>query len=170
MNNIEKSATVTDIGQELVNHSKGFDSRGKHGLVVELFPFVFGASERMSARAISRHLKDKHNVKLSAVTITKALNEPQRYWDLFFDRIEPYVEVHEKWNKSERREVFLYDDEGFKITEFPGRALLRKHLLKPELAEAINVLREKWFSIDLGIRLKARSYLAERLIGKGFKK
>jgi hypothetical protein len=169
MKNIEKSATLSDIGRELVNHSRNADTRGKRGMVVDLYPFIFGAKEGMSSRAISRHLRGR-NVKLSGVTITKALNEPHRYWNLFFDRIEPYVEVHEKWNPSERREVFLYDDEGFKITEFPGRAFIRKHLLKPELAEAINVLREKWFSIDLGIRLKARSYLAERLIGKGLKK
>jgi hypothetical protein len=38
--------------------------------------------------------------------------------------------------------------------------------LKYEFAQAINVLREKWFSIDYETRMKARPYLAEKLLGK----
>ena len=36
----------------------------------ELFPFIYDASERMSARAISRFFQEEQNIKLSAVTIT----------------------------------------------------------------------------------------------------
>jgi methionyl-tRNA synthetase len=158
--------SVAAIGQTLMEHSKSADLDGKRGLVVELFPFIFGAHERMSARAISRFLKEKHGVKLSAVTITKALNDPKKYWNQFFDTIEPYVKAYENWDKSAKREKFLFDDNGFKVTHFPGRELLRKHLLKYEFAQAINVLREKWFSIDYETRMKAGPYLAERLLGK----
>ena len=158
--------SVAAIGQTLVEHSKSAALDGKRGLVVELFPFIFGANERLSARAISRFLKEKHGVKLSAVTITKALNDPKKYWNQFFDTIEPDVEAYENWEKSAKREKFLFDDEGFKAMRFPGRDFLRKQLLKFEFARAINVLRQKWFSIDHETRMKARPYLAERLLRK----
>jgi hypothetical protein len=166
LNTKEKSVSVAVIGQTLVEHSKTSKLDGKRGLVVELFPFICGANERMSARAISRFLKEKHGVNLSAVTITKALNDPKKYWNQFFDIIEPAVVTYEKWDKSAKREEFLYDDKGFKAIHYPGREFLRKQLLKFEFAQAIDALREKWFSIDYATRVKARPYLAERLLGK----
>ena len=168
INEPQSSVSVAAIGQTLVQRSKAADLDRKRGLVVELYPSIFGASDRMSARAISRFLNEKHGIKLSAVTITKALNDPKKYWNQFFDTIEPFVEAYENWDKSEKREKFLYDDKAFKALppSLPGRDLLRKLLAKYEFSQAINALREKWFSIDLGIRIKARPYLAERLLGK----
>jgi hypothetical protein len=37
-------------------------------------------------------------------------------------------------------------------------------VLKPEWVAADKVLREKWFSIGLGTRLKAKPYLEEHLM------
>lgn len=37
-------------------------------------------------------------------------------------------------------------------------------LLRPDRAAAIKLLREKWFGIGLGIRLKAKPYLEEHLM------
>jgi len=166
MNEQDKPVTVATIAQDLMAHAKTFDMDGnKRGLVVELFPAIFAASDRMSARGISRFLKEKHGVKLSAVTITKALNDPKKYWNQFFDTIEPAVVAYEKWDKS-KREQFLFDDKAFEPVHFPGRDLLRKQLLKFEFAQAINELREKWFSIDYRTRMNARPYLAERILGK----
>ncbi len=167
MNDIEKPVSVTAIGQDLMQQAKSFALDGnKRGLVVELFPAIFMASDRMSARGISRFLREKHGVKLSAVTVTKALNDPKKYWNLFFELIEPSVIVYEKLEPKEKREDFLYDDNAFKKLEFPGREVVRKVLLKFEVARAIDELREKWFSIDRETRLKARPYLAEKLLGK----
>jgi hypothetical protein len=64
-------------------------------LVIELFPFIFEASQRMSARAISRFLLEEQGVKLSAVTITKALNDPKKSWNAFFDTIDP--SARDRW-------------------------------------------------------------------------
>jgi hypothetical protein len=166
MNEQKCSVSIIAIGQNLIEHSKSSDLGRKRGLVVELFPFIFGAHERMSARAVSRFLNVKHGVKLSAVTVTKALNDPKKYWNQFFDTIEPHVEAYENWEKSAKREEFLFDDEGFKEIHYPGRDFVRKRLLKFEFAQAIDALREKWFSIDYATRVKARPYLADRLLGK----
>ena|ERR1039457_567265 len=170
MNEKAKPVSTTAIGQNLWEHSKSFGFEANRGLVIELFPFLFGAFENMSARAISRALKEKQGVKLSAVTITKALNDPKKSWNQFFDTIESHVAVYEKSEKR-KREDFLYDDKRFKVLlpELPGRETLRKYLWEFEVRQAIDVLREKWFSIDLAIRLKARPYLADRLRAKEMK-
>ena len=69
----QKLTNVTHIGLKLVGHSKSTEFSANRGLVIEMFPFIFEASQRMSARAISRFLKEEQGVKLSYVTITKAL-------------------------------------------------------------------------------------------------
>jgi hypothetical protein len=94
------------------------------------------------------------------------LNDSQKSWRNFFETIEKYIETYESSDKSAKREEFLFDDKAFQEKRFPGRDTLRKHLLEFELREAIDALREKWFSIDLGVRLKARPYLAEKLLSK----
>jgi hypothetical protein len=166
MSTNDKRKRMASIGQDLVQHSKSPGLDARRGLVVELFPFIFRASERLSARAISKYLMDKHGIKLSAVTITKALNDSKKNWHRFFDTVEPDVEIYEKWEKSAKREDFLFDDKAFKQLQFPGREFLRKRLLQYEFAQAIDRLREKWFTIDLETRVKARPYLEERLLGK----
>jgi hypothetical protein len=166
MSDIKKSVSVAAIGRDLMAHAKAFAVDGnKRGLVVELFPSIVAASERMSARAISRFLEEKHGIKISVVTISKALNDPKKYWNQFFDLLEPSIVAYEKWENA-KREDFLFDDERFKPVNFPGREVLRKQLLKFEFAQAINVLRDKWFAIDHETRMKARPHLAERLLGK----
>ena len=55
----------------------------------------------MSARAISRFLMEEQNVKLSAVTITRAINDPKKSWNAFFDVIEPSARVIADWWKAE---------------------------------------------------------------------
>jgi hypothetical protein len=167
MNDTEKTVSVAAIGQDLMAHAKSFEVDGnKRGLVVELFPSIVAASGRMSARAISRFLEEKHGLKISVVTISKALKDPQKYWNQFFDTIEPSVVAYEKWEPSAKREEFLFDDNAFKAVRFPGRELIRKQLLKFEFAQAIDLLREKWFAIDHETRMKSRPYLAERLLRK----
>src|ERR1035437_3237553 len=88
-NENETPVRLIDVGQKLVGHSKSAEFTANRGLVVELFPFIFEASERMSARSISRFLQEEQNIRLSAVTITKALNDPKKNWLSFFESIEP---------------------------------------------------------------------------------
>lgn len=69
---------LTEVGQKLVGHSKSAEFTATRGLVIELFPFIFEASDRMSARAIGRFLEQEQKIKLSQVTITRALNDPKK--------------------------------------------------------------------------------------------
>jgi hypothetical protein len=170
-----KSLNLTAIGQTLVAHAHKVKLEEKRGVVIELFPFIFEASARMSARSISRYLKEKHGVQLSAVTVSKALSDLKKSWNQYFDVIEPFAKVFEKGSYLTPMSVFLFDDrkfnemvEAFPIRAFKGHWLDLKALCRITVAdaEAANILREKWVSISMDIRLKARPYIEHRLGGK----
>src|ERR1700724_4364064 len=75
------------IGGELVKDSRRVRFSAARGVVADLFPFIFQASQRMSTRAISDWLNKKHQIYISAATIAKALREQRKYWALFFNTI-----------------------------------------------------------------------------------
>jgi hypothetical protein len=163
-----KPTDATDIGLKLVGHSRATEFSAHRGLVIELFPFIFEASQRMSARAISRFLLEEQGVKLSAVTITKALNDPKKSWNAFFEAIEPSARVIADWWKAESLN-FLFGDRGkyeHNIDQRIGNPIGRlaaKLLLKGDVVSADKLLRAKWFCINKEIRLKAQMYLEGRL-------
>jgi hypothetical protein len=171
----EKNASppsLTAIGQTLARHSHTVKLEEKRGMVIELFPFIFEASSRMSARAISRFLKERHGVQLSAVTVSRALSDLKKSWNQYFDVIEPFAKVFEKGGYLTPMSVFLFDDKRFNqmFDSFPIRAY-RGHWLDLKAlcritaadAQAANILRDKWASISMETRLKARPYIKHRL-------
>lgn len=137
--------------------------------MVDLFPFIYGASRRLSARAISRFLEKEQGFTLSSVTITKALNAPAKYWNLFFNQIEPHARV---WSKDEKISMkdFLFREKYFQ-KPFENRVVqaAARMMVKQEVIQAVRVLREKWFSIDYETRLRAQPFLEQRLMEKGKK-
>jgi hypothetical protein len=167
----EKITSAADIGLKLVGHSKSTEFSANRGLVIELFPFIFEASQRMSARAISRFLLEDQGVKLSAVTITKALNDPKKSWNAFFDTIEPSARIIANWGRLESLNfLFLgktrYEDNiDPAIGKFrnPIGRLAVKLVLKPDILSADKILREKWFCVNKLTLEKARPYLENRL-------
>lgn len=171
-NETEKSVSLIDVGQKLVGHSKSAEFTANRGLVVELFPFIFEASDRMSARAISRFLMEEQSIRLSAVTITKALNDPKKSWLSFFEIIEPSAITTAKWFRPATFKFLFVSKSDYETRTVPDannsitRALTRgvRGLLQPDRVAADKVLREKWFSIGLATRLKAKPYLEEHLM------
>jgi hypothetical protein len=166
MNECKGSVSIAAVGQDLVEHSRSSDLNRKRGLVVELFPFIFGAHERMSGRAVSKFLKEKHGVNLSAVTVTKALNDPKTYWNRFFDTIEPAALIFEREDKKPMKDFLFKEQIFWKPFE---NAILRaaaKAITPEEVRWAAGILRGKWYTIDLETRLKALPYLAERVLRK----
>src|SRR5262245_26467539 len=102
------------LGSQLVEDSatEEFSARGA---IHELFPFVFEASARMSSRAISRWFAE-NGVKISAVTIAKALRNPKPYWEELFEAIEPAARIFEQAHDCEM-EHFLLREELFSLLE-----------------------------------------------------
>jgi len=164
----QKPTNATEIGLKLAGHAKSTEFSANRGLVIEMFPFIFEASQRMSARAISRFLLEEQGVKLSAVTITKALNDPKKSWNGFFDTIESSAKVIARWyrNKSFNYLFFTkgrYEADIPDILKNPIARVAIKLLRDPEIPAADKVLREKWFCIGVETRLKAKPYLESRL-------
>lgn len=158
-----QTSGLADVGQRLVTHARQAEFTAKRGAVVELFPYIVAARERMSARAIARFLEKEQGMKLSAVTINKALNDPKHSWNAFFDMIEPSARVYGKMERLRPRD-FLFEENVLK-PQIQNRLLRAaiKTFVEAEMVQAVQVLREKWFSISLEIRLKARPYIVDRL-------
>lgn len=171
-NESEKPVSLIDVGQKLVGHSKSTEFTANRGLVVELFPFIFEASERMSARAISRFLEEEQNIKLSAVTITKALNDPKKSWLSFFETIEESAIVTAKWFRPASFKYLFWSKSEYESRIAPdvksklGQVLTHgvRAIIQPGRATAHHTLMERWFGIGLAIRLKAKPYLEEHLM------
>ncbi len=167
-NEDQKATNAADIGLKLVGHSKSTEFTANRGLVIELFPFIFEASQRMSARAISRFLLEDQGVKLSAVTITKALNDPKKSWNAFFDMIEPSARAIANWGKCETLNLLFQSRSKYEYSVDrsignPISRLAAKWLVKGDVITADKVLREKWFCINIETRQKAKPYLESRL-------
>src|ERR1017187_2272944 len=165
----QKPTNATDIGIKLVGHAKATEFSAHRGLVIELFPFIFEASQRMSARAISRFLLEEQGVRLSAVTITKALNDPKKSWNAFFDTIEPSARIIANWVKSEAfaflfKSRAAYESHIDKAIGNPLGRLGAKLFLKDDVVSADRILRAKWFCINTEPRQKAKPYLESRLV------
>jgi hypothetical protein len=164
-----KTLDVAGIGQKLFGHSKAAEFTARRGLALDLYPFIFGAGERMHGKAISEFLAKEQGVKLSAVTINKSLKDPNKNWNIYFDQVEPSARVFAKEDKVPIQELLFREQYFFKPVE---NRLLRaavKALVKDEIRYAASILRTKWFSIDWEIRLKARPYLEHRFAEKGKK-
>jgi hypothetical protein len=164
----QKPTNATDIGLKLVGHSRATEFSANRGLVIELFPFIFEASQRMSARAISRFLLEEQGVKLSAVTITKAINDPKKSWNAFFDAIEPSARAIANWWKAESLEFLFadrvkYERNADRATGTFFSRIAAKLVLKEDVVSADKILRAKWYCINKEIRLKAKLYLESRL-------
>jgi hypothetical protein len=156
-------ADLAGAGQKLLDHSRSAEFTARRGLVVEMFPFIFGAAERMSSPDISQYLESELGIKLSSVTINKALKDPHKTWNLYFDEIEPAARTFAKDGGDRLRDVLFKKQIFFKPATNPILKAAVKMLVKAEVAHAISILRTKWDSIDYEIRLKARPYLEHRL-------
>jgi hypothetical protein len=164
-----KTANIADMagaGQKLLDHSRSAEFTARRGLVVEMYPFIFGAAQRMSSPAISQFLASELGIKLSSVTINKALKDPHKTWNLYFDDIEPAARTFAKDNGDRLREMLFKKQIFLEPAKNPILKAVVKAFVKDEVAHAISILRTKWYSIDLEVRLKARPYLEHRLNDK----
>lgn len=79
---------IDDIGTHLVRDSKTANFSAQYGLLGRLYPYILVASERMSLRAIERWLKETYDVSITAVSLSRAMRNPEKYWSDFFSPVE----------------------------------------------------------------------------------
>ena len=107
-----------------------------------------------------------------SVTITKALNDPKKSWLSFFETIEPHAIITAKcFRPATFKYLFLSKSDYDNRTSLDKEGVIAgvlargaRALLQPQRVAADKFLREKWFSIGLGTRLKAKPYLEEHLM------
>src|ERR1017187_4496427 len=141
-------ASLAGAGQKLLVHSKSAEFTARRGLVVELFPFIYGASERMSAKAISEFLEAEQGIKLSSVTINKALKDSGKSWNLFFDMIEDSARIFAKDDGIQMRDMLFKKQIFYKPVNNRIVQSIFKTFVRDDVAHAASVLRTKWYVID----------------------
>ena len=158
------SRTLSEIGAELVLASREIE-KGPGEILQEIFPFVFDASRRMSARQISRWLKENRGIEISQPTISRALRNPEKYWEIFADAIEPQARIVETaldWPMEE----FLYNQEGFfhSIVDEENGPVVSGDTMEEQLCSldeyraAVTFLQDHWFSLGNSARDNCRRF------------
>ena len=153
---------LSEVGCDLRRYAETEAEFSARGVVDELFPYIFMAAKRMSTRAISRWLKDTHKIKLSPVTIAKALREPDEHWETFFEKIEPSARIfgdahdaymadflmnHELFSglRSSEKNLTLSGEEGY-----------------DEYQRAAEIIEKDWFqALDEGMREECARYIPD---------
>jgi hypothetical protein len=157
---------IKEIGKSLLGHAEKAQTTAR-GLVTELFPFIYPASKRMSTRAISAFLLEKHQVKISAATIAKALRESDRHVEAFLETIQPAARV-----VAEAYGLDIYHVLAAK-RQFESDVLGRETIPVPEALDSLSqlkdfgeeafrardFLKEEWFSYDSLFRSLVLAYL-----------
>jgi hypothetical protein len=100
---------------------------------------------------------------LSSVTINKALRDPAKNWNLFFDQIESSARTYAKADGVQIKDMLFEKQIFYKPAQNRLVQAAVKILVKEEVIQAVRILRTKWYVIDLEIRLKARPYIEHRL-------
>jgi hypothetical protein len=155
----------SQIGVELMQHAADTaEFSASRGVVTELFPYIYASSRMMSSRAISRWLQSEHKIKLSAVTIAKALREPDKHWIGYTEQLETPIRILVEAFPNFAAEDFVTDERifGLMIGERPmvkGESPDHVHFSLTEIAEAIEILQEKWFLLPESIRGECVHYL-----------
>lgn len=154
----------TEIGNELIKASK--ESSSARGLVEELFPYIYVASKRMSVRAISRWLDETRNIKISHVSISKALKNSDKHFEAILDNIWPAAKVAgQLLNKTAPEVLFELNlgPEGIHLWNIddtpiePTDKAFNADFM--DGADAILKLRDEWAAYPVQARFECRRFI-----------
>jgi hypothetical protein len=149
-----KNDEFTQIGKELIEDSKKLE-RSPGEIVQELFPYIYEASRRMSAREICRWLQEKRGIQISQPTISRALRNPSGFWNGFAETIEPVARRVASSLGVTLKHLLLDDGNEsnyhFDLNYQSAKETLSASELK-DVDEGMKFLQEKWFSLSAGTR------------------
>lgn len=157
-----------DIGKSLAEHSTKakFTARG---VADELFPFIYVASKRMGARAISEWLAEEHNVKLSHVSISKAINNAPEHFKRIADAVfEPALLLEDVVSSNHGRGeecsmfTFLSSAEEFEKVRLRTFSAARCDAEVGAINAAFNSVETLWYAIPAEVRAKCEPFLVKK--------
>jgi hypothetical protein len=161
---ITERINAEHIGAELVATAKG-QTEDSLPLSTKLFPYIYIASRRMSLRAISRWLQEKHSVSLSAAAISRALNSPELHLERLAESIAPPVRYVAKLYGFQPLDL-LY---GMEAENGPTKFQFLSNHTQPQWEDDIPRWQEMqdlagvWLPIPHEVRLLLEPYLREHL-------
>jgi len=151
---------LKDIARDLIEHSvQDADFSAKTGVLDDLFPAIYKASKRMSSRAISRWLLEVHGVKLSYVTISKALREADKHWESLWERIEPAARIFAEAHGVALKD-YLFDNGLFEGLAHSTPTIGGEDGYG-EYESAVGFLRQEWFIYDATVHDSCGKYILE---------
>jgi hypothetical protein len=150
------------LGRDLLDYANNVDDGGKHGRIVELFPFIYDASHKLGVRAISRWL-DEQNTPISPATISKALRAPEGMLRAFTEVAQAQAwRIAQRYNVSTRRLLYAsmeqFDDLLKKSPVVPNDQA-HSNATDDACEYAAGFLRERWFVLSFPTREFCRQFL-----------
>lgn len=153
---------IQEIGEKLVKYAEDTaDFSRQRGLTENLFPYIYQASRRMSTRAISQYLDEAHKVKISAVSIAKALREADKHWASLYEHVEAAARIFgDAHGDLDAGDVLDLDEENFDhLCDQPATLLFKDNgqafenneqaiYRDREYRAAVGALQEQWFAFD----------------------
>jgi hypothetical protein len=134
-----------EIGQKLLEHAKT-EGATVRGALQDLFPYIYGVSNRMSKRKISEWLEEKHGVRISFSSIAKALQKP-----------DPYIQetAMKFYGQAKALDYYIPKTEEFNSLDvLASRSLLNVLKAEEPLNDALGIvkgilegLEDGWFSL-----------------------
>lgn len=149
-----KADEFSKIGSKLVSASKAID-RTPGEVLQELFPYIYEASRRMSARQIAKWLADEYGIQISQPTISRALRNPEAFDEWFTENIEPTARRIASSLGMPITELLLDTTAEADLELHERREHAKESLSEAELKEVeegLAFLANKWFSLSAGTR------------------
>jgi len=166
---------LADVGDRLLEYSKEGDFTAQRSLIGELFPYIFLASRRMSARAISRWLETEEGIKISDVAVARALRNSKKHWRDLVDNVEPAARVFGAAHDMSVAGVLDAPEDLFESLA-AGTPTLNSDSngdMWDSLAEyedAAHTLRHCWYIYPDAVRAECRPFFGTLDIRKALKK
>ena len=155
-----------DIGKSLAEHSTQAEFTAR-GAVDDLFPFIYVASKRMSVRAISKWLEEQHNVKISHVSISKALNNADEHFQKITDKVFETALILEEeitYDAAPFNSMFqfLFSEKAF---EEACHKTMNFRLADTSAGfefSLFDTIRANWFTLPVEVRDKCEPFLIKK--------
>jgi hypothetical protein len=157
-----------DIGKELLTYAKEeAEFTAQRSLLDDLFPFIYVASKRMSLRAISRWLKDAHDISISYNALANAMKNEDKKWSALLEDLESSARIFAKGHDSTPEDV-LKDFNYFQAMESQNcvvsaidmpQELIEKEI--KEITESARVLRNRWFNLPEEARVQCYRHFGQ---------
>lgn len=143
------------VGRELIE--KAATESSAPGLLDEMFPYIYVASKRMSVRAISRWLAEEKNIKISHVSLSKALRESEEHFTRIAEAASLAAGVLARAGKMSEEDI-LFGEDYFETVVKPHLPFSSADIPEQEVIDAASDLESTWFAYPEEVHEACKRY------------